>query len=99
VLVTAAVVVLTQNGVPVYAIVAAGTAVIVIGLVAVTTHPPTVTVLVTVYVPTVLFVKLIWPVVALTKDKPAVEVNTPAAPPPLKVGNGLLPFLQIGLWV
>jgi hypothetical protein len=43
--------------------------------------------------------KFTCPVAVLTKDKPAVEEKVPAAPPPLNVGSGLLPFLQIGLWV
>jgi hypothetical protein len=51
-------------------------------------HPPDAAiVLVTVYVPTVLPDKFTTPVAALIL-KPAVEVNVPATPPPLNVGEG-----------
>jgi hypothetical protein len=52
-------------------------------------HPPDAAmVFVTVYVPAVLPDKFTNPVVELTV-KPTVDVNTPALPPPLKVGEGL----------
>ena len=87
-----------HNG-PVYDIVANGTAVTVILLVAdVAGQPPAAAILlVTVYVPAVLVVKFTWPVAALTKAKPAVDEKVPATPPPLNAGDGLVPFLQIGL--
>jgi hypothetical protein len=50
-------------------------------------------VLVTVYVPAVLAAKLIKPVLEFILN-PAGAVNVPATPPPVKVGEGLLPFLQ-----
>ena len=53
-------------------------------------------VFVTVYVPGVLAVKFTAPVVELIL-KPDVEVNVPATPPPLNVGDGLLPFWQYGV--
>ena len=53
--------------------------------------PDAAKVLVTVYVPQVLVVKSISPVADEINTNPAVEVNTPAAPPPLKVGIGLPP--------
>ena len=57
-------------------------------------HPPEAAmVLVTVYVPAVLPDRLTTPVEALIL-KPAVEVNTPATPPPLNVGDGLAALLQ-----
>ena len=58
-------------------------------------HPPAAGfVFVTVYVPGVLPARLTTPVVALTNTNPAVEVNVPAVPPPLNVGEGLVAFEQ-----
>jgi hypothetical protein len=57
---------------------------------AVTTgHPPDAAIVfVTVYVPEVLADKFTTPVEALML-KPAAELNVPATPPPLNVGEGL----------
>jgi hypothetical protein len=70
--------------------------VIVMVAVAVTAgHPPAAAlVFVTVYVPAVLAERFTCPVAALTKTNPAVDVNVPAAPPPLKVGEGFAAVLQ-----
>ena len=53
-------------------------------------HPPLAAIeFVTVYVPGALVAKLTSPVAAETKTNPAgEEVNVPATPPPLKVGDG-----------
>ena len=71
-------------------------AVIVISLVAVTTaQPPAAAiVLVTVYIPGVLADKLISPEAAFTNTKPAEDEKTPAPPPPLNVGKGLIALAQ-----
>ena len=53
--------------------------------------PEAAIVFVMVYVPAVLASKLTTPVAALILN-PAVEVNVPAIPPPLNVGEGLLAF-------
>ena len=50
--------------------------------------PAAALVLVTVYVPGVLADKFTCPVLALTNTKPVVDENVPAAPPPLKAGEG-----------
>ena len=56
-------------------------------------HPPDAAIVfVTVYVPGVLADKLTCPVEVLTKTNPAVELNVPATPPPLNVGEGLAAF-------
>jgi hypothetical protein len=83
----------------VYEIVAVGNVVIVIVFVAVTMpHPPAAAIVfVTVYVPATLADKSTWPVAGLTKTRPAVDVNRPATPPPLNVGNGSTPLLQYGV--
>ena len=53
-------------------------------------HPPEAAIVfVTVYVPGVLADKLTCPVLVLTNTNPAVELNVPALPPPLNVGEGL----------
>jgi hypothetical protein len=58
-------------------------------------HPPLAVIeFVTVYVPAVLADKLICPVFALTNTNPAVEVNVPALPEPMNVGDGLAADLQ-----
>ncbi len=59
-------------------------------------HPPEAAiVLVTVYVPGVLAVRSICPVLVLINSNPAgVAVNTPALPPPLYVGEGFIPPAQ-----
>jgi hypothetical protein len=52
-------------------------------------------VLVTVYVLAALAAKFISPVFAFTKTKPPGEaLNVPATPPPLNVGDGLVPLEQ-----
>ena len=59
---------------------------------------PEVTVLVMVYTPATVVVKSISPVDAETKFNPAgEEVNVPAMPPPVNVGNGLPALIQYGL--
>ena len=55
-------------------------------------------VLVTVYVPGVLFVKSTCPVVVEINTKPAVELNVPATLPEAIVATGLVPFWQYGLF-
>ena len=64
-------------------------AVIVIVVVAVSAGqgPDTGTILVTVYVPGVLADKFTRPVFELMFN-PAVDVNVPALPPPINIGNG-----------
>ena len=52
-------------------------------------------VLVTVYVPGVLAAKFTRPVAAVMLN-PAVDVNVPAVPPPLNVGEGFAAFWQYG---
>ena len=47
---------------------------------------------VTVYVPAVLAARSISPVFALTKTNPEVELNVPAVPPEVNVGEGLVPL-------
>ena len=88
-----------HHGEPVYDMLAVGNAVMVIGEVAVTTpQPPAAAiVLVTVYVPGVLADRSTCPVAVLTNTSPAVELNVPATPPPLYVGNGSAPLLQYGV--
>ncbi len=57
-------------------------------------HPPEAAiVLVTVYVPGVLAERFTTPVAPLML-KPAVDVNVPAVPPPLNVGEGFTPLWQ-----
>lgn len=59
-------------------------------------HPPEAAiVLVTVYVPAVLAARFTAPVAALITS-PAEDVNVPAVPPPLKVGDGFAAFWQYG---
>ena len=55
---------------------------------------PAAIVLVTIYVPGVLAAKLTWPVALSKKTRPAVEENVPAAPPPVKFGEGLAALVQ-----
>ena len=73
---------------------AVGTVVIVIELVAITAaHPPEAAIVfVTVYVPAVLADKFICPVAVLTNTRPAVDEKVPATPPPLNVGDGFDAF-------
>jgi hypothetical protein len=60
-------------------------------------HPPLAGIeFVTIYVPAVLADRLICPVLAFTKTNPAVDVNVPALPDPMKVGEGLAADLQYG---
>jgi hypothetical protein len=51
--------------------------------------PEAAIVFVTVYVPGVLAARSTCPVEVLTNTNPAVELNVPADPPPLNVGEGL----------
>ena len=78
--------------------VATGNGVIVMVEVAVTAGQPLAAgiVFVTVYVPDVLADKFTCPVDVLTKTNRAVELNVPATPPPLNVGDGFAAFLQYG---
>ena len=59
--------------------------------------PDAAMVLVTVYVPAVLDDKVIKPVAAFSVNPAGADVNVPAMPPPLKVGDGLVPLWQYGL--
>ena len=82
------------EGVFIPAVGAAGAELIVIGEVAVTCgHPKDAAmVLVTVYAPGVLEDKFTSP--ALPNNKPVVDENVPATPPPLKVGVGFVALEQ-----
>ena len=60
-------------------------------------HPPDITVLVTVYVFGKLVDKVSKPVEEFILNPPGEEVNVPAMPPPLNVGEGLEALIQYGL--
>ena len=72
---------------------ATGAAVMVTEEVATTAaHPPEVTVLVTIYVPTELVASVITPVEELRLNPAGDDVKTPAIPAPLYVGAGFVPL-------
>jgi hypothetical protein len=62
-------------------------------------HPPEAAiVLVTEYVPAALAVRSTCPVAVLTNTNPAGdEVNIPAEPPPVNIGDGFVPPAQYGV--
>lgn len=59
--------------------------------------PDGVMVLIIVWVPAGVADKSIWPVLVLTNTAPVGDENTPATPPPLKVGDGSADEVQNGL--